>query len=189
MAADRILPRWATWALGAALLVAAWFVALATPGEDRAQSPFVVAAEMGETATGRNIAATVIDIRRTAEVREHAGGWVAEGNWVVVDLEVAAVTSEALTRLGHATIEIDGVRYSASDRPDSLAEVPLSVGIPQSGSLAFELPSELESGHAVLELALRSDTRLDSMIVLPFDVADVSHVARAELRETGWANT
>ena len=188
MAADRGLPRWAPWAVGASLLVAAWFVAFATPGEEQSQSPFVVEAEMGETATGRNIAATVIEIRRAAQVGEHDGTWVAEGNWVVIDLEVAAVTSEALTRLEHAMIEIDGVRYSASDRPDSLARAPLSVGIPQSGSLAFELPTDVESGQAVLELALRSDTRLDSMIVLSFDVADASHVTRAELRETGWAN-
>jgi len=42
--------------------------------------------------------------------------------------------------------------------------------------------------QAVLELALNSDTRLDSMIVLPFDVAETPHVAQTELRETGWVN-
>ena len=188
MTADRRLPRWTTWAVAAGLLVAAWFVALVTPGEEQAQSPFVVAAEMGETTTGRNIAATVIDIRRAAEIREDSDGWAADGNWLVIDLEVASVTSEALTRLDHAIVEVDGVRYSASDRPDSLARAALAAGIPQAGSLAFELPADLESGPAVLELALRSDPRLDSMIVLHFDVADASPVPQAELRETGWAN-
>ncbi|MFB7894459.1 hypothetical protein ACFC1I_19810 [Microbacterium sp. NPDC056044] len=188
MAADRRLPRWAAWALAAAFLVTAWFVALATPGEEQAQSPFVVTAAIDEPATGRNLEATVVDIRRAAEVRAHDGRWAAEGNWVVVDLEVAAVTTERFARLGHAMLEIDGVRYSASDRPASLVRAQLAAGIPQTGSLAFELPADLDSGHAVLELALRSDTRLDSMIVLPFDVADAARVARAELGETGWAN-
>ena len=187
MAAERGLPRWAAWTLAAALLVTAWFVALATPGEEEAQSAFVVAARTGEPATGRNLEATVTDIRRAAEVRTHDGRWAAEGNWLVVDLEVAAVSTEDAF-LAHTVIEVDGVRYSASDRPDSLAQAQLAAGIRQSGSLAFELPADLESGPAVLELALNSNTSLDSLIVLPFDLADTTRVAQTELQETGWSN-
>ena len=186
MAAERRLPRWAAWTLAAAFLVTAWFVALATPGEEEAQSAFVVAATTGEQAAGRNLEATVTDVRRAAEVRTHDGRWAAEGNWVVVDLEVAAVTEDAF--LFHAVLESDGVRYSASERPSSLARAQLAAGIPQSGSLAFELPADLESGQAVLELALNNNTRLDSLIVLPFDLADTTRVPQTELQETGWSN-
>ena len=64
MAADRRLPRWAAWALAAAFLVTAWFVALATPGEEQAQSPFVVTAAIGCDRRMRRVAASTTSIAR-----------------------------------------------------------------------------------------------------------------------------
>ena len=187
MRADRARRRWVSWVIGLGLIVAAWFAALVTPGTDVAQAPFTVSAVIGEEAAGRNIAATVTDLRRADRVSESDGSWSADGNWLVVDLDAASVVSERGALLRHAMIQIDGVRYSASERPDTIAGTPLSAGIPQSGSLAFELPGDLDAGDGVLELAVRSDTRLDSLILLPFDLADVPHVDGAELIETGWA--
>lgn len=184
--ADRTLPRWAAWSIGAGLVIAAWFVALATPGEEQIQAPMPVPVAVGEEGIGRNLAATVTDVRRTSEL--HAGGWSAEGNWLVLDVDVAAVTSERLVRLRHAEIVVDGVRYGASERPDSLADESLSAGIATRGGLAFELPADLDSGNATLELALSSDRRLDSMIVVEFDLGAVPTAPRDELPETGWAN-
>ncbi|MFK4838002.1 hypothetical protein ACI3KY_19925 [Microbacterium sp. ZW T2_14] len=184
--ADRTLPRWAAWSIGAGLVVAAWFVALATPGEEQIQAPMPVPVAVGEEGVGRNLAATVTDVRRTSEL--HAGDWSAEGNWLIVDVEVAAVTSEDVVNLGHAEIVIDGVRYGASDRPDSLSGQPLSAGVATRGGLAFELPASLDTGTAALELALSSDRRLDSMIVVDFDLGAVPTAPRDELPETGWAN-
>ncbi|KAF2416148.1 DUF4352 domain-containing protein [Microbacterium sp. B35-30] len=184
--ADRALPRWAAWSIGAGLVVAAWFVALVTPGEEQIQGPMPLVAAVGEEAVARNIAATVTDVRRTSEL--HAGDWSAEGNWVVVELDVASVASEDLVSLNHAELVVDGVRYGASDRPDSLRKEQLSAGIPTSGGLAFELPADLASGDATLELAVSSDRRLDSMIMLDFDLAAVPTAPRDELPETGWAN-
>lgn len=183
----RRLPRWAAWPIGVGLVVAAWFVALATPGEEQAQAPFRVTATLGEQAVGRNIAVTVTDVRRASGV--DAGGWSTEGNWLVIDVDAQSVLSEAGASLGHAMVEIDGVRFSASDRPLSLVDHPLATGIPVTGSLAFELPDELTSGAGTLELAVDgTDTRLDSMIVLPFDLAEVAVVGETALLENGWTN-
>lgn len=180
------LPGWAAWAIGAGFIVVAWFVALVTPGEEQAQAPFLVDAAIGEPATGRNLTATVTDIRRTAEVRA-AGGWMAEGNWLVVDLQAASVVAEGGV-IKHAILEVDGVRFSASDRPDSLLDAGVTAGVPQTGSLAFELPKDVTAGVGRLELALAADVRLDSMIVLSFDLADVPVIDDSSLIETGWAN-
>lgn len=181
------LPGWAAWAIGAGLIVVAWFVALVTPGEEQAQAPFTVAAAIGEPATGRNLAATITDLVRASSVSD-ADGWTAEGNWLVVDVEAAAVMTEEGALLNHAMLEIDGIRFSASDRPGSLLDAGMTADIPQVGSLAFELPQDLKSGAGRLELALAADVRLDSLIVLPFDLADVPVVDERELLETGWAN-
>ena len=184
--ADRTLPRWAAWSIGAGLVVAAWFVALATPGEEQIQAPMPVPVAVGEEGVGRNLAATVTDVRRTSEL--HAGDWSAEGNWVVVEVDVASVTSEDLVTLRHTELVVDGVRYGASERPDSLSDQSLSAGVATRGGLAFELPANLDAGTAELELALSSDRRLDSMIVVDFDLGAVPTAPRDELPETGWAN-
>lgn len=180
------LPAWAAWVIGAGLIVVAWFVALVTPGEEQAQAPFIVPATVGEPATGRNLIVTITDMRRTAELRA-ADGWMAEGNWLVVDLQAESVLSEGGV-ISHARVEIDGVQFSASDRPDSFIDAGMTAGIPQTGTLAFELPQDLASGAGRLEFALDDDVRLDSMIVLSFDLTDVPVVDEAELTETGWAN-
>ena len=187
MTADRTRRRWLTWTIGVGSIVAAWFVALVTPGAEVAQAPFIVPAVIGEQATGRNISATISDVRRADRVAESDGAWSADGNWLVFDLEIASVVTERGGLLAHAMVEIDGVRYNASERPDTIAGTPLSAGIPRQGSIAFELPGDLEAGGGSRELAMNGDTRLDSMIVLPFDLAEVPHVAEAELVETGWA--
>jgi hypothetical protein len=182
---DFRLPRWAPWPIGVGLVVVAWFVALVTPGEDQAQAPFHVTAAVGEPATGRNLDVTVTDIRRAGEVS--AGGWSGEGTWLVVDLDAASVVSESGASLDHVALVVDGVRFRASERPDSLFEQPLAAGISRSGSVAFELPEATTSGDAVLEFALDgSDTRLDSMIMVPFDLATVADAGATELAETEW---
>ena len=180
------LPGWAAWAIGGGLIVLAWFAAAVTPGEEESQAPFPVAAAIGEPATGRNLTATVTDVRRTAQVVA-ADGWKAEGNWLVVDLQAGSVISEGGV-IKHAILEIGGVRFSASDRPESLLDTAMTAGLPQTGSLAFELPQDLTTGAGTLELALALDVRLDSVIVLSFDLADVPVVDEAEVIETGWAN-
>lgn len=184
--AARRLPTWAAWAIGLTCIVAAWFVALATPGEQQTQAPFEVPATIGETATGRNLAVTITDLRRASEVS--ADGWMAEGNWVVVDLEVESLLTEDATSLANTALEIGGTRFTASERPASLKSTPLAVGVPREGSLAFELPEGLQSGAARIELALKTDASLDSMIVLSFDLEDVAVEDRTDLLPTEWTS-
>jgi hypothetical protein len=177
--------RWAAWALGAALVVAAWGVALITPAEDAEEAPFPITVEVGERGAGRNIAVTVTDVRRTGTVT--AGEWSAEGNWLIVDLEAEAVASEFGALLAHATLELDGRSFRASERPESLLRAALAVGIPRSGSLAFELPAAPGGGAGELRLGVSTDERLDSVIVVPVDLDDAPVEPQAELQPTGWS--
>ncbi len=171
---------WATWGIGAALVAAAWGVAVITPAEDAEEAPFAVAVEVGEPGVGRTIAITVSDVRRAENVS--AGEWSAEGNWFVVDLDAEAVATEFGTLLALATLEVDGRTFRASERPDSLLRSPLSVGIPVSGSLAFELPDGLTAGSGVLRFGASTDVRLDSVITVAVDLADAPVAREAELR-------
>jgi len=177
--------RAAAWAVGAGLVGVAWGVAAFTPADDASEAPFPVSVAVGERGEGRNVAITVEDIRRAANVS--AEGWSAKGNWVVVDLDAAAVTSESGTALRLITLETAGRIFSASERPESLAAQPLAVGIPRSGSVAFELPDDIEGGDAVLTFGLSTDPRLDSLIVLQVDLDEIEVQTDAELRPTGWA--
>lgn len=177
--------RWVSWTVGAALVAVAWGVAVITPPEDAAENPFPVSVGVGERGEGRNIAITVDDIRRAESVS--TAEWSAEGNWVVVDLHAEAVVSEYGTLLTLATLEIGGRTFSASERPDSLLRGPLSVGIPRSGSIAFELPEDIDAGTAVLTFGLDTDPRLDSLIVLRVDLGAIDVEPDAALRATEWS--
>ncbi|HEX5729663.1 hypothetical protein [Microbacterium sp.] len=179
------MKRWVGWVLGAALVAAAWGVAAVTPGEDASEDPFRVTAEIGEVAVGRNLAINVLDVRRAERVL--AGSWSADGNWVVVDLEAEAVESEFGTLLTLATLEIDGRIFSASERPESLVRASLSVGIPQTGSLAFELPENLDAARGILQFGLDADPRLDSVIALEIDLDAIAVEPAVDLLPTGWS--
>lgn len=173
------------WSLAVLLLIAAWLLAFVTPAEDAATAPFVVSAQPGEEAAGRNISATVTGIRAAETL---SGGWAAAGVWLIVDLEVASVLSEQGVLLGHATLQVADRSYRASERPPSLFRQTLAAGIPQSGSLAFELPDAAFAGTAVLRLGLlEAETRLDSLLEVPLDLAGVAPEAELPLQPTRWA--
>lgn len=176
--------RWVTAAVGAVMVVAAWGVALVTPSDDDVVGPFSVQLALGEHAAGRNLGVTLEHVRRAASVSTDT--WSAEGNWVVVDLSAEAIVDEFGASLRLATLTVGDTTYQASERPASFFEQSLAVGIPRSGSLAFELPEKLPAGHAVLTLALNTDTRLDSAFTYDFDLAAVAVEPEAQLLETGW---
>lgn len=179
------MKRGVAWSIGGALVVAAWAVAAVTPAEDDAENPFPVAVDVGERGVGRNIAVTVDDVRRAGAVV--AGDWSAEGNWVVVDLDAEAVASEFGALLAVASLEFDGRTFRASERPESLMRSALSVGIPLSGSLAFELPPDADPARATLTFGESPDPRLDSLIVVEVDLGEVPVEDEAELRDTDWS--
>jgi hypothetical protein len=175
---------WVGVTAGAALVAAAWGVAAITPADDAFESPFPITAEIGERAVGRDLAMTVTGVRRTETVR--AGDWSADGNWVIVDLDAEAVVSEYGNLLSLATLDVDGRTFGASERPDSLSRTPLAVGIPRSGSLAFELPDDVTGGTAVLRVGVDSDPRLDSVIMVEIDLDAGAIESEAELVPTDW---
>lgn len=180
--------RW-TWAIGTALVATAWAVAHVTPTDEITTAYFPVAATVGQPASGRALAATVTDVRLTD--RAVAGGWFAEGTWLLVDIEAEAVREERLAALRGVTFTVGDRTYRASERPaqytDPMFRAPLAVGLARQGTLAFELPDDA-SGRGTLRLSLLDDTRLDSVIEVPIDLDDLDRVAESQLLETGWAS-
>lgn len=180
------MTRTTAWLVTAALLVAAWFVALVTPESDAAERPFTIEAALGEQATGRNISATVTDVR-LARAAADANGWRAEGLWLVVDLDVAAVIEARRALFGGVTLTVGDLTFRASERPESLLRTPLTTGVPLGGSIAFELPASVLDEPAELRLSINEDARSDSQIVLPIDLAALPVEDDAALEPTEWA--
>lgn len=174
------------WVIGVALVVVAWGVALVTPGPDQVQAPFVISVEPGETGAGRNIAITVDAVHRAETATD--GTWSADGNWLVIDLAAAAVLNEQGTLLSHVEFEIDGRTFRASERPESMLGASLSVGIPRTGSVAFELPDDLDEGTGTVRFALNPDTRVDSVIEVTLDLGAIDVEESAVLAATDWTN-
>jgi len=159
------------------ILMIAGVVSHTTPSVAEKQGPIVVDGELGEPAAGRNILATV-DAVRIARTVEASNGWAGgtSGVWVVVDASVEARVDDLDPTLGHARLRVGDTTFSASTRPGdaTIAATGLSIGIAWTGPLMFELPLDVvesaAGADAELQLAVDSDTRVDSMIVIPVDL-------------------
>lgn len=97
---------WKHVANGAALagvLVVAGVVAHTTPDETQQQGPILVRGAIGETLTGRNIRATVDDVRIADSVTA-SNGWqgTTTGVWVVAEASAEAVVDDFGAFLGTA---------------------------------------------------------------------------------------
>lgn len=184
-AAPTRLRPWMVWTAAVVLLVAAGVVVRITPPTDIDVDPFVVGGALDQRIQARSLAVTVSD-PRVAD-RAVAGGWSADGTWLVVDVVAEGLVTEEDALLDHAVVTVDGLTIRASERPDSLWRQTLSVGVPRVGSLAFELPEGAGDGDAVLEIAGDDDTRLDTVIRIPLDLAAAPHTAETELQTNGWA--
>ncbi|WP_440710766.1 hypothetical protein [Herbiconiux sp. YIM B11900] len=160
-----------------AVLVVAGVVAHTAPTKGLWQAPIAVAGAVGQEVAGRNIVATIDEVR-VAEQVTAANGWAGEttGVWVVVDAGVASVVTDEAARLGSARLQIGGTSFSASTRPGlgTIADQSLTTGIALTGPLMFEVPPELlatEDAHrASVQLALDEDRRVDSQIEVPVDL-------------------
>lgn len=173
-----------------ALLTAAWFVAESTPSDAVWQGAIPVHGEVGETITGRNLEATITDVRMADEVVA-SNGWAGPtaGVWVIVDASVARVVNDIGTGLGTADLVIDSTTFSASERPDlgTIAGQHLTTGIPLTGPLMFEVPRELVSTAqprtVQIQLATNSDTRTDSLLVIDVDLSELTIESTIETDE------
>ncbi|RFA13709.1 hypothetical protein B7R21_07700 [Subtercola boreus] len=191
-------PVWRHIANGAALagILFASAVALHTaPTEGQWQAPITVTGELGQTVAGRNIQATVTSVR-VAEKVTASNGWSGStsGVWVVVDASVEAVITDFGVSLGTAQLEIGGTHYSASERPEagSISDEVLSVGLAKTGPLMFEVPRDALTGidgeSAEIHLAVNSDPRADSMIVVPVDLSAIPVESSIETEKPVWGD-
>ena len=127
-----------------------------------------------------------------SESVEASNGWAGPtaGVWVVVDASVEANVTESI--FGYARLKVGDVTYSASTRPDraTIAATGLSVGIPWTGPLMFELPRPLVTGDAArtaeLQLAVDADPRADSMLVMPVDLSAIEIEKVVETERPVW---
>ncbi len=179
------------WILTAALVAGAGVLTAIKPGEHAVEVPFTVQAKIGAEGVARNIAVTVHEARFTSHVTGRPNGtgldkdWSADGLWLVVDLDAAAVREQQ--SLLFATLEVDGMTFSASDRMQSFMNAGLVPGIAKSGRIAFELPASLHRGPAVLSFSTRPDNRLDSIVQVPVDLAHAGSAGSVEITEPTWS--
>jgi hypothetical protein len=179
----------------AAILAVTWLVVHTAPTDDQWQAAMPVTGQVGDTLAGRNIEATVHDVRIADSVTASTG-WAGEttGIWVVVDASAAAVVDDTGALLNVAELQVGDVVYGASTRPGlgTIANQSLSVGIDLTGPLMFEIPRELLStdaaGSATLRFALDGDTRLDSTLEVPVDLASLDTADSIETDKPVWGN-
>lgn len=180
------MTRMLAWVGGLAMVALAAAVGGQTLSEGEQQAPFAVHAALRQRAEGRTFAVTVREIRASEQVRDHRG-WHASGNWVVVDLDAEAMQTESASILSLTDLVIGERTIAASERPASLEATPLAVGLVQTGSLAFELPADAVAGPATLRLGRSDEDRLDSVVEIEVDLAELERVSELELVRTRWA--
>jgi hypothetical protein len=148
-----------------ALLVAAGFVIHTTPSDADRDAPIFVTGELGDSLVGRNIAATVTEVRLADVVSTERWSGETEGVWVVIDLSAEAVETETAALL-NVSLVIGDRTFSASTRPglDTIAGQALSVGIPSGGPVLFEVPDDAVTSDAKVRIAQSNDPRADSVL-------------------------
>lgn len=197
------MKRAGAWLLALAMLVAAWFVSGETPdGEQRLHDPFPVAGALGETVVADNLGVTVHDARFADRVS--TGGWSADGTWLVVTLDAWLVHREP-AGLGRAYLVVGDRTFLASERiaaydaDAAIAAWSLHVGIPQTGTLAFELPDDIATdadaaaatlqlslGRAYPNLSAAQNQQGGAVVELPVDLPALEHDATVALPKTVW---
>ncbi len=180
------------WLLTAALLVGAWLIAASAPADDAYIDPFPVAAEIDQPADGVTFATTVRDVRAASTVTG-AGGWTADGTWIVVYLDAEGAQprmsySPVASSLGLAELTISGRTYGASERAPSLLAQRLGSGVSSSGVLFFEVPEDALAGTGILRLAGSSDTRGLAVVTFEIPLDDLELESEIELPVTDWTN-
>lgn len=172
------------WVVGAALVVCAGVVTAVTPDADAQNDAFLVHGALGQPVHSRVLVARVDDASFADRVTTKDETWQAEGNWLVVELTVAARETEVDAAVRLVTLVVDGREFIASERPaTSLVGADLRVGMGTSGMLAFEVPSGL-AGDAELRLsAPHSTPHLDDVIVVPLDLDAIPRQSTVDIVE------
>lgn len=176
---------WATIGVVAALGATVFAVGTA-PDDQGIVAVFPVRGEIGDVLEARELVveATGIHLAERLEVGYgDAGDTTTDGVWVVLD--VTATPRLSTMPLTYSTIAIDGIQYRVSDLLPypSLTFLDYGPGIPQHGSLVFELPrSALDSpgaARAEISLSYAFDPVLDSLPVVVVDLTALEVDSRA----------
>ncbi len=170
------------WIGALALLGCSALVAAVTPSDAVAQAPFRTELIPGGQVDGRTISGELLDVRLAEEITD--GVWSAEGNWLILDLEVEARKRDET--LWYARLErADGVQFRSSERPASLRDQGLSAGLPVRGSLVFELSDQTLGQKVRVDIGtVVADPRADSLLSLEIDLAELTPVQEAQLLPT-----
>lgn len=167
------MSRLVTWIVALAVIVAAGVVIALGPEDETSQAPFETVVALGQHGTGRDIAVTFDDVRAARVVEAESGEWTGEteGVWIAVDLTATSLLDQSAI---HGWLVVDEFIFDGSTRAEEngLEGAVLSAGLPEAGTLLFEVPQELletASGARIL-VAFGSDWRLDSAISLPVDL-------------------
>lgn len=171
------------WLLGAALALTAGVITVNTPGDEVYRAPFLVQGSSTEhPVTSRTLIATRLETSFADRVTVD-DDWHADGNWLVVTIAASAPRTEVDARIQLATLVIGDRIFQASERPgDSIADADLHVGIDTVGMLAFELPPDVQVGHAELRLTTSYSTPvLDDIVALPISLDDLPRAQNVDL--------
>lgn len=179
---DTLLP----WVLTAILLAGAWGLNAITLDDDAAYSDIVTTGAIGETVIADNLEVVVTDVHAARSIMD-ANGWAADGTWVVIDIDAAAVDSQDGAAIRLAELVIGDRMFTASERPVSaLQAIPLVPGVPRSGSLAFELPPDALVGTATLRLGTTTIGALRPVAEIPIALDELAVEQQVQLDENGW---
>lgn len=179
----------AAWgAVGAVALLLASGVAVATaPGNARIIAPLLVRGGVGDTMTGRTLIAEVTQVRlaEALDVKyRDAGDTSTDGVWVVVDATLTA--TEKILGFTDAELRIGDVIFTPSHVLPSptLMTLRYGAGIPEHGSLVFEIPlSALDQPGASAALLVFRNDNLDSTPALQVDLTALEIEPRVRVDE------
>lgn len=182
----RRLGQAAAWTISALVLLGTWFIVSDTPTQAEKRASFDVTVDPPDWGAGRNIRARVVGATFAEEIRDDLA--TARGNFFVVQIEASSVTEPAV--LSVAELDVDGVIYTNTDRVlTTIDGASLLVGVPLTGVLAFELPADVRSGTADVRLGVSTDQRLDSLIVAPLELEEMTRVPAVTVFPTTFPTT
>lgn len=171
------------WRIVAAVfaLVLGGVAVASAPDGTATVAPLYVDGVVGEAVSGRRLTSTVTGVRLAEELvipyREDVGDTTTDGVWVIVDATITirqqyTVLTSTDLRIGDRVFRVSDVTPAPS-----LLAPPESSGIPQHGSLVFEIPlSALDDPGASRAQVLfnpGAETRLDSVAAIVVDLASL----------------
>ena len=184
---------WMAWTAGAVLTALAFVAWNLTPASTLTYSaaafrqPFDVPMTIGEQAQGRTRIAIVEHVRGGDALQDQYGD-IRPGTWVVVDAALDSTGADPLTVLDLCELVVDGAVYLPTDRFSyGVDSGYLEAGLPREGSIVFELPAGLTTGHAQLRLGTDALAKLDDRLVLDLDLDDVDFRGTAVVEEATWS--